>query len=166
MVASPFPILHSSTFRFCPRASYCCTPLLGWHPTPLHRLGPYCYPLPGTLRLSVVGWHLLCLVPQLGYLPSPIVGPSLATPSRAIALSPQLTPMPCIDAINRCARTLIVSCHPTVSVVFPWPDHPILPHVLRWGLSETFLGFAEPAEGFWVSLLYLSLNCLLKCREY
>jgi len=67
--ASLFTILPLSLSRFCPLAPYCYHPLPGWHPTAHHRLAPYCYSPAGTLLLLVVGWHPLCPVAPLAYLP-------------------------------------------------------------------------------------------------
>jgi len=68
VVASLLVILPPPPFQFFPLAPYCCTHLLGWHPSAPPRLAPYCYSPAGILLLIVVGWHPLCPVSVLASL--------------------------------------------------------------------------------------------------
>jgi len=106
--ASLLAILPLSSSQFCPLAPHCYHPLPGWHPTAYHRLAPYCYSPAGTLLL-LTGWHptahrrwLASPLPSgsARHLPFRLVGPSLFTPSRGIALPPLLCPTPWIDVMT------------------------------------------------------------------
>ena len=89
------------------------------------------------------------------------------TPSPAMALPGWLPPTPWINVITWRNHMLMVTCRPRLCLVFSCPSfHSPLPSRPRWGLRENFFCLGEPAEGFRLSLLYISMNCFLTCLGY
>ena len=162
VVASAFAILPPSPSRFRPLALYSPfswqltpdnSPLAGT-PTAPHGLVPYCYSPAGTLLLLFLGWHPLCPVALLTYLPPPIRRPSSVTPSRGIALPPWLLSNTC-DRSDNLRASVSGYSGPTVSVFSPVTGHQSNYQSPKgpWS-SRRFLCFGEPAEGFGSLYLY------------
>jgi len=153
VVASPFAILPSPPSRFCPLAPYCT---FSWHLTAKTPpwLAPYCYSPAGTLLLLL-------------YLPLRSVDPSSVTPSRGIAL-PLWLLSNALDRCNDLGNRVSGYSGPTVSVFSLVDDHSFTP--LRPAfpvlVQSWFLSFCGACRRVWVSLLYISMNCLLTCLGY
>ena len=160
VVASPFAILPPPPpgcvrwHRTAPLAGALLLKLPpGWHPTALHLLAPYCYSLAGTLRLILL-------------LPLRSVDPSSVMPSRGMALPPWLLSNT-LDRCNDLHYRASGYSGPMVSMFSPVDDYPSSQSGPERALAKpSFLFFWGACGRFWVSLLYVSMNCLLTCLGY
>jgi len=108
VVASPLAILPPPPSQFCPLAPYYYFPLLGWHPTALHQMAPYCPSLTGIP--SARWFHSHLYPPRSSHSAS-------VTPGHSIALPPWPPPMPwSTDVITGAA----VAFQFDVGLLFRW----------------------------------------------